>query len=65
MVAMFVMKEGVRRYRAYVTRIGERLSADLAPIKRAEAMAVEYAALLEKMVRKYPSQWFNFYDFWA
>jgi len=23
-----------------------------------------YTAYLEKMVRKYPAQWFNFYDFW-
>lgn len=24
----------------------------------------EYVNLLEKMVKKYPTQWFNFYDFW-
>ncbi len=27
-------------------------------------MSSEYASLLEKMVKKYPTQWFNFYDFW-
>jgi predicted LPLAT superfamily acyltransferase len=24
----------------------------------------EYVKSLEKIVRKYPLQWFNFYDFW-
>lgn len=31
---------------------------------RAEAYVRAYAAILEKSVRKYPLQWFNFYDFW-
>jgi len=27
-------------------------------------MTNEYVSLLEKMVKEYPTQWFNFYDFW-
>lgn len=27
-------------------------------------MTIEYASLLEEMVKKHPTQWFNFYDFW-
>jgi predicted LPLAT superfamily acyltransferase len=30
-----------------------------------EAMIQDYVADLEGMVRKYPAQWFNYYDFWA
>lgn len=52
MLATFVMKEGVRRYRVYVRSL------------EGEDRAQEYAGLLEETVRKYPTQWFNFYDFW-
>ena len=63
-VAVFVMKEGVRRYRVFVRQVGEKLDQGLPSRVRAEAMAKEFAACLEGVVRQYPTQWFNFYDFW-
>jgi predicted LPLAT superfamily acyltransferase len=27
-------------------------------------MAAKFAAELERVLRLYPTQWFNFYDFW-
>jgi len=63
-VAVFVMKEGVRRYRVFVRQLGTELDPDLPSRKRAEAMAQGFAACLENVVRQYPTQWFNFYDFW-
>ena len=32
--------------------------------KNAETVLDAYKTALEKIVRKYPTQWFNFYDFW-
>ena len=32
--------------------------------KQSEQIAVAYAQELETVLRKYPEQWFNFYDFW-
>lgn len=63
MLSIFVMKEGVKRYRIFVHRID---SGDAALPKRArmEHAAHEFAAQLEKIVRRYPTQWFNYYDFW-
>ena len=29
-----------------------------------EQLVAQYAASLDRIVRKYPRQWFNFYDFW-
>lgn len=63
-VAVFVMKKGVRRYHVYVRQLGAELDPDLPSRKRAEAMAQAFAACLESVVRQYPTQWFNFYDFW-
>jgi len=64
MVAVFVMKEGVRRYRVFVRQLGENLDPAQPSRVRAESMAREFAACLESVVRQYPTQWFNFYDFW-
>jgi predicted LPLAT superfamily acyltransferase len=30
-----------------------------------EEMLKDYTQVMEKMIRKYPLQWYNFYDFWA
>ena len=64
MLSVFVMKEGLRRYRAFIRPLGEGLDAGLPARSRAEALAAEFARKLETMVRRYPHQWFNFYDFW-
>lgn len=33
--------------------------------QRAKQLAGSYVSLLEDMARRYPEQWFNFFDFWA
>lgn len=60
---VFVMKEGRRDYRVYLSEIpapGEGTRQE-----RMQRMADAYAARLEEIVRRYPDQWFNFFDFWA
>jgi predicted LPLAT superfamily acyltransferase len=32
--------------------------------ERIQALADAYARRLEEVVRLYPDQWYNFYDFW-
>ena len=48
-IAIFAVKTRLRHYHIVV-----RPCADVA----------QYAALLEEVVRQYPTQWFNFFDFW-
>ena len=48
-VAVFVMKTGVTSYRISAIKVD---GAD------------SFASLFEEMVRKYPYQWFNFFNFW-
>lgn len=50
MLAVFVMKEGVRRYHIYLSKVED---------------AKQFSAHLETVLRKYPAQWFNYYDFWG
>ena len=61
-LAVFAMKEGRREYKVYL---------DILPVSDAEskqgriqALADAYAARLESIVRAYPDQWYNFFDFW-
>ena len=63
-LSVFVMKESLRGYRIFVERLD---SADMTGMKRQErvqALASKFAATLEQTVRRYPTQWYNFFDFW-
>ena len=64
MLAVFVMKEAARRYRIIIRQVDAALDQALPSRARAQAMAEDYAAQLETVVRRYPTQWYNFYDFW-
>lgn len=62
-LAVFVMKESVDSYHVYIKEIKpaeDRLAGEDA---RA-GMGRMFAAELERVVRDYPTQWFNYYDFW-
>lgn len=62
-LAVNVMKISAKRYKVYI----KRLSYDTqAPRKQQmQQLANCYVEELERRVRQYPSQWFNFYDFWS
>ena len=61
-LAVFVMKEGMKRYHAYVKEV----VCDRQAGKREQMaqLAQSFAECLETIVRRYPTQWFNYYDFW-
>ena len=61
-LAVFVMKEGYKKYHAYVREI----LCDKLATKREQMnlMAQNFATQLEDIVRRYPTQWFNYFDFW-
>ncbi|MCL2131623.1 MAG: lipid A biosynthesis (KDO)2-(lauroyl)-lipid IVA acyltransferase [Lentimicrobiaceae bacterium] len=59
-VSIFVMKESVSNYHIYVKPI----TAKVPQKEKAEHLTREFVKELEAMVRKYPKQWFNFYEFW-
>ena len=65
-VTIFVMKEGWHRYRIYVcplTAIPASADDTLPRISK-QALAQQYATELEQMLRRYPEQWFNYFDLW-
>ena len=62
----FVMKENISTYFTYVyeLKIPEDLKAENTKM-RAAALAQAYADRLTEILRRYPHQWFNYYEFWT
>lgn len=61
-IAVFVMKEGMRKYRIYLREI--QYDRQLSKREQMSQLAQHFAAQLEEIVRRYPTQWFNYFDFW-
>lgn len=62
-LSVFVIKKTWNTYQIIVKPL--EWSIDLPKKLQAEYIAQQYVQKLEKLVRLYPYQWFNFYDFWA
>ena len=63
MLAVFVMKESVHKYHIYVKKLSVPCVID--KYTKANLLAQDFAKELEQVIRKYPAQWFNYYDFWG
>jgi len=54
---VYVMRDPKRHYHLYARKVAvER--------RNAQDLLEKFAGHLERVVKKYPLQWFNFYDFW-
>ena len=63
-VTIFVMKESLSKYHIYVHPLSIENYEQLNKREKISRLAQSFAWELENMVRKYPEQWFNFYNFW-
>ena len=61
-LVVFVMKEGIKTYHSYVHKI--HINKQLNTRRQIYELAQDYVNSLEKIVRQYPTQWFNYFDFW-
>ena len=61
-LAVFVMKESMKTYHMFIREI----KCDRQANKREQMaqLAQSFAVQLEDIVRRYPTQWFNYFDFW-
>ncbi|NNM85837.1 MAG: lysophospholipid acyltransferase family protein [Phycisphaerales bacterium] len=62
-VTLYAIRLKYRHYRCVVAPL--TLSPGETPAAKAASLAQQYATQLEALVRQYPRQWANFYDFWA
>jgi len=62
-MTVMVMKKSVHDYDVMIKRIDDE-SPVSSRQEREKALCKAYATELERVVRMYPEQWFNYYDFW-
>ena len=62
----FAMKESKRHYHFYATspKVMHEFNNPEKRQKVLNSFAQDFAAETEKMIKKYPLQWFNYYNFW-
>lgn len=61
-IVLLVMKEKGRDYTVYVKRLPAPQGAKLS--EKASCLAQAFASEVEGVLKKYPEQWFNYFDFW-
>ncbi len=61
-LAVNVMKVRLRTYKIYVSRLD--YDKHLPRTEQVQQIAQAYVAELERMLRRYPAQWYNYYEFW-
>lgn len=66
LLAVFVMKESVKKYKIMVRKVEyeSKREEKLTRQEKLNGLAQVFAQHLEDVVKKYPEQWFNYYDFW-
>lgn len=62
-LAVNVMKTGSKKYNIYITPL--QYDKEAPRREQIKQLSAAYAAELDRRVREYPTQWFNFYDFWS
>ncbi|HRN16646.1 MAG TPA: acyltransferase [Xylanibacter oryzae] len=63
-IAVFVMKESVNKYKIYIRNIQTAPDSTAVGKQKMKELAQCFASEMEKIIRKYPTQWFNYFDFW-
>jgi predicted LPLAT superfamily acyltransferase len=64
-LAIFVMKKNARKYAVYVKPVEiEAHDAPLTVRRKTELRVRSFAREMENVIRQYPEQWFNYYEFW-
>ena len=63
-IAIFVMKEKKSVYHVYITPLEIDNIEKMNRQEKISAYANQYVSALEKVLHKYPEQWFNYYEFW-
>lgn len=64
-ITVFVMKESIKHYKVFIEKIELTEEEDHYPNKlKIECLAKKYVEHLEQTIKEYPTQWFNYFEFW-
>lgn len=59
---VFAVKESKLHYHFFASEVKDYTAANKDAVM--QEMLNEYAAEMEKKLKQYPEQWFNYYNFW-
>ncbi len=62
-LVVFVVKDNSRMYHIYVKALPIPMEGKVR--ERINALANQYGTMLSEMIRRYPTQLYNYYDFWS
>jgi predicted LPLAT superfamily acyltransferase len=63
-ISMHVMKVDTYKYKVYIKKIEAEGNVALKRNERPQALAQSFASELEAILKQYPEQWYNYYEFW-
>lgn len=65
-ISIFVMKQNYKKYKIYVKPIDiVKKQDDITKKEKIELSVNNFVKQFESIVVKYPTQWFNYYEFWT
>ena len=62
-LAVHVMKQSTRTYKIYVTPLSYNREAPRQ--QQIQELAQQYVAEVQRIVKLYPTQWYNYFEFWT
>jgi predicted LPLAT superfamily acyltransferase len=63
-LAFFVMQTGYKKYKCHVVRVSNEDWNTLPTSRQATKLTENFVSELEKIIKRYPLQWYNFHSFW-
>jgi predicted LPLAT superfamily acyltransferase len=63
-LAVFIIKKSNKKYTAYVKPVKIDEEKNISKREKIECYVRSYVKEVETIVREYPEQWFNYYEFW-
>jgi predicted LPLAT superfamily acyltransferase len=63
-LTLFVMKESARQYHLFIARIDRYANDHFSTNEKVNMLARNYVSELERILKVFPEQWYNFYKFW-
>lgn len=63
-VTVFVLKKDYKTYKIFINELDANLISEMKKSEKINSLVNQYVSILENVVREYPTQWFNYFDFW-
>lgn len=63
-VCVFVMKKSYDEYKIIIRELNIPEGEDIKKSQKIASLVSQYSEILESTVKNYPTQWFNYFDFW-